>query len=82
MHYQALNDYFYRRFMKFSEVIGQNEVKQQLLRSVREERISHAQLFTGPEGSGKLALAIAYAQYISCKNKQADDTCGTCPTLP
>lgn len=66
--------------MKFSEVIGQNEVKQQLLRSVKEERISHAQLFTGPEGSGKLALAIAYAQYISCKNKQENDSCGTCPS--
>lgn len=66
--------------MKFSEVIGQQEVKQHLLRSVKEERISHAQLFTGPSGTGKLALAIAYAQYISCKNKQEDDSCGACPS--
>lgn len=64
--------------MKFSEIIGQEEVKQQLLRSVKEERISHAQLFSGPPGNGKLALALAYAQYVSCKNKQENDSCGTC----
>ncbi len=66
--------------MKFSEVIGQKAVKQQLLRSVKEQRISHAQLFTGPSGVGKLALAIAYAQYIACKDKQGDDSCGACPS--
>ncbi len=66
--------------MFFKDVIGQQEVKKRLIRSVTEERISHAQLFSGPEGTGKLALAIAYAQYISCHNRTDTDSCGTCPS--
>ena len=64
--------------MLFKEIIGQNEIKARLLRSVNEGRISHAQLFLGPQGSGSLALAVAYAQYICCSNKKEDDSCGTC----
>lgn len=64
--------------MLFSEIIGQQAAKERLLRSVAEGRISHAQLFLGPQGSGNLALAVAYAQYISCGNKQPSDSCGTC----
>ena len=64
--------------MFFKDVIGQEEIKQRLIRSVNEQRISHAQLFAGPEGTGKLALALAYAQYISCKNKSETDSCGIC----
>lgn len=64
--------------MFFKDVIGQEEIKQRLIRSVKEERVSHAQLFTGPEGTGKLALAIAFAQFISCRNKQENDSCGEC----
>ncbi len=66
--------------MFFSDVIGQEKIKQRLIRSVKEERISHAQLFAGPEGTGKLGLALAYAQYISCKNRSETDSCGTCPS--
>jgi len=62
----------------FKEIIGQASVKERLLRSITEGRISHAQLFLGPQGSGSLALALAYAQFISCKNKQPTDSCGTC----
>jgi DNA polymerase-3 subunit delta' len=62
----------------FSEIIGQQAAKDRLLRSVSDGRISHAQLFLGPQGSGSLALAVAYAQYISCSNKQPTDSCGTC----
>ncbi len=65
--------------MKFSDIIGQDEIINKLVRSVREERVSHAQIFAGPQGCGKLALAIAFAQYISCENRQGDDSCGTCP---
>lgn len=66
--------------MFFKDVVGQEILKKRLIRSVREERISHAQLFAGPEGTGKLALAIAYAQYISCKNRSETDSCGVCPS--
>jgi DNA polymerase-3 subunit delta' len=64
--------------MLFSEIIGQQSAKDRLLRSVADGRISHAQLFLGPEGSGSLALAVAYAQFISCSNKQERDSCGVC----
>jgi DNA polymerase-3 subunit delta' len=66
--------------MFFKEVIGQNSIKQRLIQSVNEERVSHAQLFAGPPGTGKLALAIAYAQYVACTNRQTDDSCGECPS--
>ncbi|HEV7231883.1 MAG TPA: DNA polymerase III subunit delta [Bacteroidia bacterium] len=65
--------------MLFRTIIGQDEIKQRLIHSVKENRISHAQLFLGPEGSGSLALAFAYAQYIYCINKQEGDSCGVCP---
>lgn len=66
--------------MFFKEVIGQNSIKQRLIQSVNEQRVSHAQLFAGPAGSGKLALAIAYAQYVACTNRQPNDSCGECPS--
>lgn len=71
---------FNSSYMFFKEVIGQEATKQRLIQSVRGERISHAQLFAGPEGTGKLALAIAYAQFVACTNRQADDSCGECPS--
>ena len=64
--------------MLFKDIIGQQAVKKRLIQSVLDNRVSHAQLFLGEEGCGKLALAIAYAQYICCTNKGADDSCGTC----
>ncbi len=54
--------------MQFSEILGQEHIKNHLIRSVDLGRIPHAQLFVGPEGSGTLAIAIAYAQYIVCQN--------------
>ena len=66
--------------MRFADIIGQEDIKQRLVRTVEESRVSHAQLFLGPEGSGKLALAVAYAQYINCTNKQDGDSCGECPS--
>jgi DNA polymerase-3 subunit delta' len=64
--------------MNFSQIPGQNDIKIKLLRSVKEERVSHAQLFAGPEGCGSMALALAYARYISCENRSESDSCGTC----
>lgn len=64
--------------MLFKQVIGQDKVKQQLIASVKQGRIPHAQLFFGTDGCGSLPLAIAYAQFISCTNKGDDDSCGSC----
>lgn len=66
--------------MQFKDVIGQSAIKQRLINSVRENHVSHAQLFLGPAGSGKLPLALAYAQYILCPNRTETDSCGVCPT--
>lgn len=66
--------------MFFKDIIGQEKVKQRLIKSVSEERVSHAQLFSGPEGNGKMALALAYAQYITCRNRSETDSCGICPS--
>ena len=66
--------------MQFKDVIGQSAVKQRLIQSVRENHVSHAQLFLGPAGSGKLPLALAFAQYILCPNRTETDSCGVCPT--
>ncbi len=67
-------------FMLFSEIIGQKTLKDQLVQTVRENRISHARLFLGPEGAGSLPLAIAYAQYINCTNRLESEPCGKCPS--
>jgi DNA polymerase-3 subunit delta' len=64
--------------MQFREIVGQDAIKQRLISSVNENRVSHAQLFLGPGGSGGLPLAVAYAQYLSCEDKQPDDSCGVC----
>ena len=54
--------------MQFSKILGQTHIKNHLTKSACEGRIPHAQLFVGPEGSGTLATAIAYAQYVICAN--------------
>ncbi len=64
--------------MTFSSIPGQSEIIGKLIRSVKEERVSHAQLLTGPEGCGSLALALAYAQFVSCEKRSETDSCGTC----
>ncbi len=50
--------------MKFSEVIGQEDAQARLLQLVRENRVPHAIMLCGPYGSGKLALALAFASYL------------------
>jgi len=54
--------------MLFSEILGQDYLKNHLTTSALSGRIPHAQLFVGPEGSGTLPMAIAYAQFILCRN--------------
>ena len=64
--------------MQFKEVVGQDEVKLRLIQSYQEQRLSHAQLLFGAEGSGVLPLALAFAQYITCENSTHEDSCGVC----
>jgi DNA polymerase-3 subunit delta' len=64
--------------MQFKDIVGQEEIKRQLLQTVTENRVSHAQLFLSAEGTGALPLAIAYAQYINCLNQTDSDSCGLC----
>lgn len=64
--------------MLFKEVIGQQQIKSYLIKSAQSNQVSHAQLFLGNEGSGNLALAIAYSQYLQCRNKGETDACGKC----
>jgi DNA polymerase-3 subunit delta' len=66
--------------MNFSQIPGQKAVIDRLRWSVAENRVSHALLFSGPEGSGKFAMALAFARYISCENRTAEDACGVCPS--
>lgn len=66
--------------MKFSEVIG-NEVVAKALASMADSgRVAHAMLMYENEGSGALALALAYVQYLNCSNRSGGDSCGECPS--
>lgn len=73
--------------MLFRDITGQEEIKRRLIQTVKDNRVSHAQLFHGPEGSRKLAMAIAYARFINCPNRSfgtkdgtMGDACGVCPS--
>ncbi len=66
--------------MNFSQIPGQKVVIDRLRTAVAEQRVSHALLFYGPEGSGKFAIALAFARYISCESRTATDGCGACPS--
>jgi DNA polymerase-3 subunit delta' len=60
--------------MLLSEVIGQEKLKKQLVDMVQQQRLPHALLLVGPEGSGALPLAVAFAQYIVSIPSQAAAT--------
>jgi DNA polymerase-3 subunit delta' len=64
--------------MFFRDIPGYDDLKNRLIRSVHENRISHAQLLYGTEGVPKLALALAYGQYINCRARTETDSCGVC----
>ncbi|HJT74336.1 MAG TPA: hypothetical protein VJ720_09965 [Chitinophaga sp.] len=65
--------------MLFSNVIGQEDIQQQLIKAVEQNRISHAMIILAPEGSGGLPLGLAFAQYLVCEDKQPNGACGQCP---
>ena len=62
--------------MQFQSIIGQKETKEQLVQMVQHNRLSHALLFLGKEGSGALSLAVAFAQYIVCEKVNGKQTTG------
>ena len=64
--------------MFFKDVIGQADMKARLWQMLREERVPHALLFAGPEGSGKLAMALAFASRLLCKSPGVEESCGHC----
>lgn len=66
--------------LQFSNISGNQISKSSLVRMVAGNRLPHAMLFLGPQGSAKLALAIAFARYLLCENKTAGDVCGQCPS--
>ncbi|MFL2575508.1 MAG: ATP-binding protein [Flavobacteriales bacterium] len=66
--------------MRFSEVIGLERTKKELSIGIANNRIAHAQLFYGSKGSGKLALAVAYARRLNCESLDLKDSCNSCPS--
>ena len=66
--------------MRFSEVIGNADVAKALVSMADTGRVAHAMLMYENEGCGALALALAYVQYLNCKNPQNGDSCGECPS--
>jgi DNA polymerase-3 subunit delta' len=64
--------------MKLADIPGQEGVKALLRQGLESGRIPHAQLFAGPPGSGKLPLALAYAQWLMCHQPGEKDSCGEC----
>ncbi len=66
--------------MFFRDIIGQEDIKQRLIRGARSGKVAHAQLFYGEDGRGSLPMALAYAQYLSCQNPTEEDSCGICPS--
>ena len=66
--------------MKFSDIIGHDDLKRRLAQQIDQGRVSHAQLFSGLAGYGTLSLALAYVQYLFCQNRHAGDSCGVCPS--
>lgn len=66
--------------MLFRDIIGQTDIKKNLLKLARSGRISHALMLLSPEGAGALPLAIAFARYVNCNNKSETDSCIDCPS--
>jgi len=61
--------------MLFDKIIGHKKVIEHLKNSVSNNKVSHAQLFSGPEGAGILSVAIAYAQYVLCSQSTNEEVC-------
>ena len=66
--------------MLFRDIPSNARAKQQLLKAIHSDRLSHAHLFLGNDGSSSLAMAWAFAQYLMCAKPTEEDSCGQCPS--
>lgn len=66
--------------MRFADIPGLYESKNLLVQAVKNNHVAHAQLFYGQQGSGNMAMALAFATYLNCTDKQDGDSCGKCPS--
>lgn len=66
--------------MYFKDIIGQEEIKRQLIHAAQTGIVPHAQLFTERGGAGAFPLALAYARYLNCTQQTNEDACGHCPS--
>ena len=64
--------------MLFRDIPSNAKAKQQLLKAIHNDRLSHAHLFLGNDGSSNLAMAWAFAQYLICAQPTEKDSCGQC----
>ena len=64
--------------VNWCDIIGQEEVKQHLMRLLAENKLPHAIMLCGPRGAGKLPLALAFAQMLLCQHPTEDGACGNC----
>lgn len=64
--------------MQFKDIIGQLPTRELLIQLALEHRVPHAIMLIGPPGNGKLGLAVAFAQYLNCRQKTEQDSCGVC----
>lgn len=76
MSYMAL----YRKYRpkKFADVIGQETIVKILQKSIKEDKVAHAYLFSGPRGTGKTSIAKIMAKAVNCLNPNDGDLCGVC----
>ena len=76
MAYMAL----YRKYrpQTFTDVVGQHQVSDTLMRAIREDKVAHAYLFAGPRGTGKTSIAKIFARAINCEHGPTDHPCNEC----
>ena len=66
--------------MRFSQIPGLHETKEQLINAVKTNHVAHALLFDGASGSAALPMALAFSAYVNCENPTENDSCGACPS--